>query len=445
MKKFISAGVLLLLSICGFAQEQKEHFTELIETVNRQFINHHFDSIEMQMDSSMLQHLNADALEQTTVTLESVYGELKDLKTPFIEQVGTKWMGRTPVKTSKTMMVLTVTFNQYDKLVGIFIGPQNGVYQVPYYVKSLNFYESKMEFGTEGWKLKGTLSYPKDGGKHPLVIIVHGSGPMDRDGTTGSSKIYNDLAWGLASKNITVFRYDKRSHTHGTRFHMESFQGKTYTVQEEVIDDVLSAIELLKNNSHVDSTQIYIAAHSQGGMLAPLIAQQSGKLKGMILLAANARPIQDMLIEQMNYLYPDSAVMKVNDYNQKKQIIAQATFAKTKKMNPKTPSDKLPFGVSADYWNFLNQYDQLKTLQKISTPTLILQGERDYQVTMTDFNLWKKAAKKRKAETVFKSYPKLNHLFITGEGKSRPAEYQQPGNMDEQVVVDISNWINEHK
>lgn len=445
MKKILGAGLLLLVSICGFAQEQKERFTYLIETVNRQFIQHHFDSIEMQMDSSMHQHLNADALEQTLVSLESIYGELGELKTPFIEQMGTKWMGRTPLKSNKTMMVLTVTFNQYGELCGLFIGPQNGVYQVPYYVKSLNFYETKMEFGTEGWKLKGTLSYPKDGAKHPLVIIVHGSGPMDRDGSTGSSKIYNDLAWGLASKNITVFRYDKRSFTHGSRFHMESFQGKTYTPQDEVIDDVLSAIELLKNNSHVDATQIYIVAHSQGGMLAPLIAEQSGKLKGMVLLAANARPIQDMLIEQMNYLYPDSAVMKVNDYNQKKQIIAQATFAKSKKLDAKTPSEKLPFGVSADYWNFLNQYNQLKTFAKITTPTLVLQGERDYQVTMTDFNLWKKTAKKRKAETVLKSYPKLNHLFIAGEGRSLPAEYQHSGNMDEQVVLDISNWIQEHR
>jgi hypothetical protein len=60
---------------------------------------------------------------------------------------------------------------------------------------------------------------------------------------------------------------------------------------------------------------------------------------------------------------------------------------------------------------------------------------------MTDFRLWQQAAPKRKAKTDFISYPKLNHLFIKGEGRSVPAEYQQQGNMDETVIVDIKRWI----
>jgi len=64
---------------------------------------------------------------------------------------------------------------------------------------------------------------------------------------------------------------------------------------------------------------------------------------------------------------------------------------------------------------------------------------------MTDFGLWQKAAEKRKGKTTFKSYPKLNHLFIAGEGRSVPAEYQLQGNMNEEVVHDIANWVKNPK
>ncbi len=441
MKKLALFVFLLSFTCTTFAQNDKELFTGLAETVNRQFRMHRFDSLEMRFDSMVRRGLSAQSLDQTLVGLESVYGEMGEFRTPMVELIGNNWVARTPVKFSKSLMVLSVTFNSQQQIAGIFITPQLGTYIMPDYVNGLSFLESKLEFGKEGWRLNGTLSYPKDGGKHPLVIIVHGSGPMDREGSVGNTKIYRDLAWGLASKGITVFRYDKRSHVHGPKLYMESYQGKTYTAKDEIVDDVLSAIQLLSGNSHVDSSRIFIVGHSQGGMMAPMIAQQSTKLKGIILLAGNARPLQDMLIEEMEYLYPDSAVMDANNYRQKKLIQHQAQYAKKKKLDPKTPTDSLPFSVGAPYWNFLNQYDQVKTFVKLTTPALVLQGERDYQVTMTDFRLWQQAAQKRTAVTDFRSYPKLNHLFIKGEGRSVPAEYQQQGNMDEAVIIDIQRWI----
>lgn len=441
MKKTLLFILLFTIARALFAQDDKQVYTQLAETINRQFRLHQFDSLEMRFDSIIRRGLSAQSLEQTLMGVESVYGEMGELKTPVVELIGTNWIARTPVQFAKSLMVLSVTLNPQHQISGIFITPQIGTYVMPDYVDGLSFRETKLTFGKEGWKLNGTLSYPKDGGRHPLVIIVHGSGPLDREGSVGNTKIYRDLAWGLATKGIAVFRYDKRSYVHGSKLYMESYQGKTYTAQDEVVEDALLAIQALSGNSHVDSTRIFIAGHSQGGMMAPMIAQQSGTLKGVIFLAANARPIQDMLIEQMDYLYPDSAVMEAKNYIEKKRIQHQAQYAKRKKLNPKTPTDSLPFGVSATYWNFLNQYDQVKTFIKVTTPVLVLQGERDYQVTMTDYRLWQAAAQKRKARTDFTSYPKLNHLFIKGEGRSVPAEYQQQGNMEATVITDIAHWI----
>ena len=84
----------------------------------------------------------------------------------------------------------------------------------------------------------------------------------------------------------------------------------------------------------------------------------------------------------------------------------------------------------------------LEIAKKIKQPILIQQGERDYQVTMTDFNLWKQALNSN-SKNKFISYPTLNHLFMAGTGKSKPDEYEKPNNVDEQVIKDICKWIKE--
>ena len=71
---------------------------------------------------------------------------------------------------------------------------------------------------------------------------------------------------------------------------------------------------------------------------------------------------------------------------------------------------------------------------------LILQGERDYQVSLKDFDLWKAALGRRKDVTL-KTYPTLNHLFVAGEGKSKPAEYSQPGHVAPEVIDDIVKFV----
>lgn len=442
--KNIFLFVCLLAASALFAQEQKIRYTFITNDIVRFLKTEQYDSIVSHFDSTMRSRVGPQELEQTMAGLSQLYGDLESEKEGVVEEIGSHWMSRTPLRFSKSSMILSITFNDRDQVAGLFIAPQSGTYLIPTYVKSLSFLETKMDFGTEGWKINGTLTYPRDAEKHPLVIIVHGSGPLDRDGSTGNSKIYRDLAWGLASQGIAVFRYDKRSFTHGSKLFMETYQGKTYTPKDEVVDDAVEAIRLLSSNSHVDAGQIYIAGHSQGGMMAPEIALASGRLKGIIMLAGNARPLQDMILEQMSYLY-DGKSLSYKEYEQVQKLRHQAEYAKKKKLDPKTPTDSLPFNVSAAYWNYLNEYNQVKTFSKLTIPALILQGERDYQVTMTDYNLWAKAAEKRKGKTVLKSYPNLNHLFITGEGPSVPAEYQIQGNLSEAVVNDITAWIRAQK
>lgn len=440
MNRSIVWIVLSLLSLTTKAQQNKEFVISTSKDIATRLINASYDSIVVYFDSTLTKELPASKLEITMDGAETIYGELESADEPVMEVFNEHMITRSKLHFSKNAMLLSLSYNNDGKVKGMFISNYSGFYTIPTYVQSLSFLESKHEFGKKGWEISGTLSYPRDEQRHPAVIIVHGSGPMDRDGSTGNSKIYKDLAWGLATNGICVFRYDKRSNVHGGKLFMEAYKGAEYTPYDEIVEDVFFAIKLLKQNRHIDTNNIFIIGHSQGGMMSPMIAQTAG-LKGMVLLAANARPIQDMLIEQMNYLYPDGSMTLLN-YQERNKIIHQANFAKKKKLPQDTPVDSFPFGVRASYWNYLNKYDQVKVFKKLTLPTLVLQGERDYQVTMTDFGLWQNAAKKRKGPTQFISYPKLNHLFIAGEGPSKPSEYQLPGSLDAKVVKDISEWIN---
>ena len=92
------------------------------------------------------------------------------------------------------------------------------------------------------------------------------------------------------------------------------------------------------------------------------------------------------------------------------------------------------------YWLDLKHYDPRSAVQKLCCRILVLQGGRDYQVTPADYEGWKSALKGHPNAT-FDLFPSLNHLFITGEGKSLPAEYQKPGHVAPDVINEIANWI----
>jgi uncharacterized protein len=96
--------------------------------------------------------------------------------------------------------------------------------------------------------------------------------------------------------------------------------------------------------------------------------------------------------------------------------------------------------LPATYRDDLKSYDPVETIKKSNVPVLVLQGERDYQVTMKDFALWQSALRGRPKAT-FRRYRRLNHLFASGEGKSSPTEYENTSHVSVEVIDDIAEWI----
>ena len=317
--------------------------------------------------------------------------------------------------------------------VGVLPGDKEPVVEVPPYARTDSFRESEVLVGTGDWALPGTLTLPKGEGPFAAVVLVHGSGPNDRDEAIGPNKPFRDLAWGLASQGIAVLRYDKRSKAHAAR--MGQFSD-SLTVKEETVDDALAAVALLKKTASIKAKKIFVAGHSLGGMLIPRIGLADPSIAGLIILAGTTRPLEDVLIEQYTFIF--SLDGQVSEAEQKQLDKVKADAAKVKAL--KGGEKGLLMGAPASYWLDLRGYDPPAAATKVPQPILILQGEKDYQVTMEDFANWKKALAAKK-NTEFKSYPNLYHLFIETADRPSPANYEKPGHIAPSVSDDIARWV----
>jgi dienelactone hydrolase len=331
---------------------------------------------------------------------------------------------------------MRVVFNAAGKIAGMFFAESAPDYTAPLYVNRTAFKDEEVVVGSGEWSLHGTVSMPNGPGPFPAIVLVHGSGPNDRDETIGPNKPFRDLAWGLASKGVAVLRYEKRTREHGTK--LVSLKN-TLTVKEETIDDALAAVELLRRTQLVDANRIFVLGHSLGGMLVPRIGKLDSGIAGFVVLAGLTRPLEDVMLEQITYILGLKESLSDADKKKIEEFRKQVERVKNFKESDANSSETV-LAAPPSYWLDLRGYDPPKVASALAHPMLVLQGERDYQVTMKDFDRWKATLGGRK-NVEFKSYPKLNHLFVEGEGRSEPSEYDKGGHVAAYVIEDIAGWI----
>ena len=235
-----------------------------------------------------------------------------------------------------------------------------------------------------------------------------------------------------------MLRYDKRTRVHGARF----AAAKSLTVKEETVDDALAAVSLLRRTPGVDAKRIFVLGHSLGGGLVPRIGAADPAVRGFVILAGYTRPLQDEMIRQYDYLFNLDGV--VGDDERKLIEGARRTAARIRALTAADlASGELLHGAPPAYWLDLRGYSPSAEARKLRRPVLVLQGERDYNVTMDAFRDWQTALSGRR-DAAFKTYPKLDHGFLEGEGPSKDSDYAAPRNVAPYVVVDIADWIKRH-
>ncbi|MBQ6061396.1 MAG: alpha/beta fold hydrolase [Clostridia bacterium] len=282
-------------------------------------------------------------------------------------------------------------------------------------------------------ELPGTLTIPEGEGPFPAVVLVHGSGPSDRDESIGMLKPFRDIAEDLAGKGIAVYRFEKRTLVYGGIMAAD----RSATLMDESVVDAARAVQMLAGQEKIDPERIFVLGHSLGGTAIPAIdlelKSKPVHARGYILMAPGARRLDEIIRDQYDFL---AALMPEAESER------EAVFADLDRLeNPDALKEEdVIAGAYAEYWKWLIGYDAVSLAADIDVPCLLLQGEEDYQVTMEDYQLFRNATEGMD-NWIFKSYPGLVHTFTEGKKAEGPAAYTRNGHVSGNVTADIAEFI----
>ncbi|WP_306522190.1 S9 family peptidase [Gemmatimonas sp.] len=277
-----------------------------------------------------------------------------------------------------------------------------------------------------GYTLAGTLTRPKGvSGPVPVVITISGSGPQDRDSRIPIVRDYapfRDIADTLGRRGIAVLRYDDR----GVGQSGGSGAVRDTATSEDFADDVLSVVQYLRMRDAVDGTRIALAGHSEGGLIAPIVAVKDPRIRAVALLAG-----------------PANTGRKILEYQNENGIRAATVSEAQRDSLRRTVPAALDSLARTNRWmRYFMTTDPLVTARRMTQPVLILQGDTDQQVTPEQADTL--AATLRRAgnrAVTLRRFPATNHLFLADSSGS-PAGYTalKATKVRQEVLGALADW-----
>ena len=425
----------LLACLIGFAtlSAHAQIAPEAARATTRTLLDHldrgEYAKAEAMFDDAMRAAVPQDKLAQVWQSLSPAQsrGETA-LKTDGDTQITS-----TPLQRKSARLNAIVTIAADGRVSGLFVQPAQTTAPAPAVPADANYSERDAQVGDGERALPATLAMPNGTGPFPAVVLVHGSGPNDRDETIGPNRPFLDIARGLAAQGIAVLRYDKRSHARP-----QDYADGQITIDSETTDDAVLAVASLRQLPGIDPKRIYVLGHSQGAMMAPRIGSRDPAIAGLVLLAAPARPLLDILLEQNDRL------LTMQGQRQSAAGIAHMQKLTAQVDGIRSGGDiearGLPLGLPAAYWRSTDGVDPVNEARQTRQPMLLLHGGHDIQVVDADWQRWQAAFGKERRATL-KHYPTLNHLAIESAANAGLESYQIPGHVDAKLIDDIAQWI----
>lgn len=344
------------------------------------------------------------------------------------------------------------------------VRPQNPIAPYPYDVEEITFTNTK-----EKIKLAGTLTLPKGVQNTPAVILIAGSGPNDRDETIFGHKPFWILADYLTRQGIAVLRYDKRG--------VGKSEGEYFiATTEDFAEDTEAAFNYLKTRKEIDPTNIGLIGHSEGGVIAPMVAAQNKDLKFIVLMAGLGVTGEELILTQHQHAFKKTTLTEEEKENLNQILIniysnvsnwTEYAGSEQERNNLKEELSilwqnlaleirgevkkeafikKTTTNIITPWFRYFLQINPSEYLEKLSLPVLAINGENDTQVAyQSNLNGIEEALKKaNNKDYIIKSYPHLNHLFQ----ESTTGEIVEYGEIEQtispEVLSDIAEWIKKH-
>lgn len=278
----------------------------------------------------------------------------------------------------------------------------------------------------DGEAISGTLTMPAEKDSYICVVLVHDSGPQDRDETLYSNTPFRDIAWGLAAKGIGTYRYDKRV-----------LPGEEYpnaTIDDEIVSDASEAVKVLSTRDDIES--VYVLGLGLGGYMIPKISSETEDASGYIIMNGFLRTIGDIIKDQYRYMAGLDGKITEDEKTEIRMLEQDISLIE----DPGSMGDREVLGASKAYWESMYSYNCIETAKTISKPVLVMQGQQDRQVPVTDYNLWKGAFGSRDNWT-YRLYEGLNHLMMPVSENGAYLEYTSKGTVSQNVIDDLAQWI----
>lgn len=423
MKKLFST-LLLLASMASFSQDITGQWLGGIEIQGTR-LNLVFNISKMgntytaTMDSP---EQNVQGVPINTVSFENLTVRMG------IEMAGIEYKG-----TLNASNEIIGTFSQGGATFPLNLSKKKRKPQEPtefnYYIEDVTFQNTK-----DNISLGGTLTLPNKEGKFPVVVLISGSGPQNRDSELLGHKPFLVIADYLTKKGIGVLRFDDRGVG-------ESKGDRNIATTKDFANDVSAAVEYLKARKEINTKKIGLIGHSEGGIIAPMVAASSKDISYIVLLAGSGIPGDELLIQQ-TYLVGKAAGMSEEDLKEASAANAKVyNIIKTEKNLEQAKKqlaaiiqagfDELPIDqkpsqdeinnvitqqvamVTSPWFQYFVSYNPSLILKDVKCPVLVLNGEKDVQVpSKVNTQAIKNALEKggNKKVTVIE-FPNTNHLF----------------------------------
>lgn len=375
--------------------------------------------------------------------------------TATLNQEGTEFKGMF----KQSGLSLPLNLNRKKLAAPLVNRPQHPTAPFPYHAEEVTFKNASANI-----TLAGTLTLPQKAGVFPVVILISGSGPQNRDEELFKHKPFLVIADHLTKKGIGVLRFDDR----GVGQSEGDFNSAT---SKDFASDVQAGIEYLKTRKEIKKDQIGLVGHSEGGLIAPMVAVDNSDVAFIVMMAGPGVSGEEILVLQQELINRAGGLSKqkiafhtkitqkvfelLKQYKDSKKIKEEIDNFYKKELSSLTEDEKkefdgaAPFAITqldrltSPWFRFFLSHQPKDALEKVKCPVLAINGAKDLQVDVEqNFPAIEKALKKAgNTDFTMKKLSNLNHLFQTTETGS-PSEYGQlEETFSPKALEEISSWI----